>query len=341
MEKYKPVELRISNNLRSHANLLNNLSKDFSALLNGSQYRQLEEADLKKENVVKNWNNGISCCFESKNSLLSAVKFYSNMTHAIDQLSSDADEFIGRRTSEAKLLIDKIEMTAAERSQLEIQKRLERLNFSNDISAASPDLKLNPYTTNLNNPGSNFQYNNSTNSFYSVNYPPSLAVTPNTGPHSLGYRPNHHGYQETITPPSYPIPNNQANFNFLTRPELMPSISSSQYQYVPHFNRPSIPLNDHDNRSIHHQRPLAPPETGPFHYLGANPMNPSPPNTTAHMPSILISSNKSNMPHPTKYLAQPSGPIQSGNKEITLQRIILSSNISVISTLRLSNMFHS
>jgi hypothetical protein len=112
LAKYNPLQSRLSNNINSNSKLLHDLSQEFSKLQSGPQIKILESLELKRQRLIDFWSKGVAECFECRNGLLDAVKFYNDMTAALKRLSQDIDNFVCRRSAEAQLLTNSINKKA-------------------------------------------------------------------------------------------------------------------------------------------------------------------------------------------------------------------------------------
>jgi uncharacterized protein YoxC len=166
LAKYNPLQSRLSNNINSHSKLLHDLSQEFSKLESGPQIKMLESLELKRQKLINFWNDGVNECFQCRNGLVDALKFYNDMTAALKKLSQDTDNFVSRRSSEAQQLTSRIEHISAEESNIALKLQMDQLNMnshnrvpiSNTIAyGANPAYSPSHTSFEANNPKSQIQ----------------------------------------------------------------------------------------------------------------------------------------------------------------------------------------
>ncbi|TPX40515.1 hypothetical protein SeMB42_g05962 [Synchytrium endobioticum] len=144
--KFKPIQAKLTANLHSHQQLLQELGNEYGRLRESSNgLKTLDGRDRRKSKIVAEWREYYLKWSEIRDGLNRGIQFYSGLSELVDGLKDSVFHFVQKRDNERNQLVKKIEDDQAERGQQALREQLRKLS----VTPSSPTYQGPPSNPSL------------------------------------------------------------------------------------------------------------------------------------------------------------------------------------------------
>ena len=138
LTKYGTLQTKLSSNIDSHKQFLNDIVSEFKRLLENSEaLRVIEARSREKNRIFLEWKVHYDRYKKAKDGLRRGRVFYNDLKSSLEELKSKVVKFVNQRNAERVALEKKIEADFAEHGQQAIKEQLRQLAIDSAVNQSS------------------------------------------------------------------------------------------------------------------------------------------------------------------------------------------------------------